>query len=42
MRRRFSRAILILVPILLAGSIALPVDSMAQTTKSKKVAPKDT
>jgi hypothetical protein len=36
MRRCLSRAILILVPILLAGSIALPVDAVAQTAKSKK------
>jgi len=41
MRRRFSRAILILVPILLAGSMTLPVEAVAQTAKSKKVAPKD-
>ena len=36
MRRRFRRAILILVPILLAGSVALPVDTVAQTAKAKK------
>jgi hypothetical protein len=38
MRRRFCRAILILVPILLAGPIALPRDAAAQTAASKKLA----
>jgi hypothetical protein len=41
MRRCFCRAILILVPILLAGPIALPKDAAAQTAKSKKLSPKD-
>jgi hypothetical protein len=41
MRRRFCRAILILVPILLAGPIALPIDAAAQTAKSKKLSPKE-
>jgi hypothetical protein len=36
MQRRFRRAILMLVPILLAGSLALPIDTAAQTAKSKK------
>jgi len=36
MRRRFSRAILILVPMLLAGPAFLPADAAAQTAKSKK------
>jgi hypothetical protein len=36
MRRRFCRAILILVPILLAGPALLPIDAAAQTAKSKK------
>src|SRR5258708_1896848 len=36
MRRRCCRAILILVPILLAGPLALPPDAAAQTAKSKK------
>ena len=41
MRRRFCCVVLILVPILLAGSIASPIEAVAQTAKSKKVAPKD-
>ena len=41
MRRRFSRAILILVPILLAGPASVPFDAAAQTAKSKKLAPKE-
>jgi hypothetical protein len=41
MRRRFCRAILILVPILLAGPLALPPDAAAQTAKSKKLGMKD-
>ncbi len=41
MRRRFSRAILILVPMLLAGPAFLPVDAAAQTARSKKLAPKE-
>jgi hypothetical protein len=36
MRRRFCRAILILVPILLAVPAFLPVDAAAQTARSKK------
>ena len=36
MRRRFCRAILILVPILLAGPLALPPDAAAQTAKKKQ------
>jgi hypothetical protein len=40
MRRRCCRAILILVPILLAGSLALPPDAAAQT--AKKHSPKET
>jgi len=42
MRRRFSRAILILVPMLLASPALLPVDAAAQTARSKKLAPKET
>jgi hypothetical protein len=41
MRRRFCRAILILVPILLAGPLALPPDAAAQTAKSKKLSLKE-
>jgi hypothetical protein len=41
MRRRFCRAILILVPILLAGPTYLPIDAAAQTAKSKKFTVKD-
>jgi hypothetical protein len=41
MRRRFCRAILILVPILLAGPLALPPDAAAQTAKSKKLGMKE-
>lgn len=41
MRRRFSRAILMLVPILLAGALALPGEAAAQTAKSKKQTAKE-
>jgi hypothetical protein len=41
MRRRCCRAILILVPILLAGPLALPPDAAAQTAKSKKLGMKE-
>jgi hypothetical protein len=43
MRRRFCRAILILVPILLAAPLALPPDAAAQTAKklsAKEIAKK--
>jgi hypothetical protein len=41
MRRRFCRAILILVSILLAGPAILPIDAAAQTAKSKKLTLKE-
>jgi hypothetical protein len=41
MRRRFCRAILILVPILLAGPVILPIDAAAQTAKPKKLTIKE-
>ncbi|HLL28006.1 MAG TPA: hypothetical protein VKT73_10235 [Xanthobacteraceae bacterium] len=41
MRRRISRAIVILAPILLAGPLAFAGSAVAQTAKTKKVSPKD-
>jgi hypothetical protein len=41
MRRRFCRAILILVPILLAGPVISSLDAAAQTAKPKKLTIKE-
>src|SRR5262249_18716530 len=41
MRRRFCRAVLILMAILIIPATSLPGEAIAQTAKAKKAAPKD-